>query len=419
MKVLPWSLIDFSLPELEELALCLLLCLLRDLRELYLQVHEVKDQTGLWLSCFLQTCTSLVSLNFAYLNGAVDMGALERLVARCPNLRNLKLNRSVPFDILQRILNLAPHLVDLGIGSYLDELKSETYEKFSNVVLNCKYVRSLLGFLEVAPACLPAMYSICSNLTFLNLSDAPGIYGPELRSIIIRCNKLQRLWILDYIGDDGLEVVIVMYKELQELRVFPSLVYDGVTEDELIGLSMNCPMLNSLLYYSQRMTNAALVTVAENCPNLVSFRLCILDPKKADYVTLDPLDEGFGVIIESCKGLRRLSLSGILADLAFTYVDMHGEQLETLSVAFAGDSDNGMLHVLNGCKKLKKLEIRDSQFGDMALLTNMGKYEAMRFLWMSSSEVTLEGCTRLANKMSKLNVEIMNENQEKLDDVRR
>ncbi|KAI3922415.1 hypothetical protein MKX01_006104, partial [Papaver californicum] len=111
--------------------------------------------------------------------------------------------------------------------------------------------------------------------------------------------------------------------------------------------------------------------VAKNCPNLVSFRLCILDPKKADH---------------------------------------------TLYVVFAGDSDNGMLHVLNVCKKLKKFEIRDNQFGDTELLTNMGKYEAMQFLWMSSSDVTLGGCKSIEKKMSKLNVEIMNENQEKLDD---
>ncbi|MCL7031731.1 hypothetical protein MKW94_010569 [Papaver nudicaule] len=95
---------------------------------------------------------------------------------------------------------------------------------------------------------------------------------------------------------------------------------------------------------------------------------------------------------------------------------MYGKQLEMLSVAFAGDSDKGMLYVLNGCKKLRKLEIRDSPFGDMALLRNMGKYEAMRSLWMSSCDVTLRGCKTLANKMPKLNVEIMNENQEKLDD---
>ncbi|KAI3922728.1 hypothetical protein MKW98_006859 [Papaver atlanticum] len=364
---------------------------------------EVVDR-GHWLSSFPQTCTSLVSVNFACLKGEVDGGSLEMLVARFPNLRNLNLNRSVPLARLRRILTLAPHLGYLGIGSYIDTFKYETYEKFSNVVLdNCK--------------CLPALHPICSNLTFLNLSDAPGIYGSELKIMILRCNKLQRLWILDKIGDDGLEIVAIICKELYELRVFPSFVYDGgVTELGLLVVSRRCTKLNSLLYHYQQMTNDALSVVAKRCPNLVSFRLCMLDPRKDDHVTLDPLDEGFGAIIKSCKGLRRLALSGLVTDLAFLYIGMHGEQLEILSVAFPGDGDKGMLYVLNGCKKLNKLEIRDNQFGDTALLTNMGKYEAMRYLWMPSSDVTLGGCKSLAKNMPKLNVEIMNENQEKLDD---
>ncbi|KAI3957635.1 hypothetical protein MKW92_023245 [Papaver armeniacum] len=100
------------------------------------------------------------------------------------------------------------------------------------------------------------------------------------------------------------------------------------------------------------------------------------DPRKADHVTLDPLNEGFGAIIKSCKGLRHLALSGLL-------------------------------------------EIRDSQFGDTALLTNMGKYEAMRYLWMPSSDITLGGCKSLAKNMPNLNMEIMNENQKKLDDIQK
>ncbi|KAI3951225.1 hypothetical protein MKW92_050417 [Papaver armeniacum] len=313
--------------------------------ELDLQSSEIVDR-GHWLSSFPQTCTSLVSLNFA---------SLEMLVARCPNLRNLKLNCFVPLARLQRILALAPNLVDLGIGSYIDTFKSETYEKFSNAVLdNCKFVR-----------------------------------------------------ILDKIGDNGLLTVATICKELQELRVFPSFAYDGgVTELGLLVLSRRCKELNSLLYHCQQMTNDVLSFVSKNCPNLASFRLCMLDPRKADHVTLDPLDEGFGAIIKSCKGLRRLALSGLVTELAFRYIGMHGEQLESLYVAFAGDGDKGVLH----------LEIRDSQFGDTALLTNMGKYEAMRYLWMPSSDVTLGGCKSLTKNMPNLNVEIMNENQEKLDD---
>lgn len=385
----------------------------RFLRELDLQENEVEDRKGQWLSCFPDSCTSLVSLNFACLKGEVNLTALERLVARCPNLKSLRLNRAVPLDALQRILMHAPQLVDLGTGSYVHDPDAETVNKLISTFQKCKSIRSMSGFLEVAPLCLPAIYPICSNLTSLNLSYAPGIHGDELIKLIRYCRKLQRLWILDCIGDKGLGVVACTCKELQELRVFPSDPFGvgnaAVTEEGLVAISFGCPKLHSLLYFCQQMTNAALITIAKNCPNFTRFRLCILDATKADPVTMQPLDEGFGAIVQSCKGLRRLSLTGLLTDQVFLYIGMYAEQLEMLSIAFAGDSDKGMLYVLNGCKKLRKLEIRDCPFGNVALLTDVGKYETMRSLWMSSCEVTLGGCKVLAEKMPRINVEIINE----------
>lgn len=385
----------------------------RFLRELDLQENEIDDLSGHWLSCFPESCTSLTSLNFACLKGEINLGALERLVVRSPNLKSLKLNRAVPFEMLQKILMRAPQLVDLGTGSFVHDPDSETYNKLKTAILNCKSIRNLSGFLEVAPRCLPAIYPICCKLTSLNLSYAAGIHGPELRNMIRHCVKLQRLWILDCIGDKGLEAVASTCKELQELRVFPSDpsgVGDGaVTENGLVAISSGCPKLHSLLYFCEQMTNAGLETVAKNCPNFIRFRLCILDPTKPDPVTMQPLDEGFGAIVRSCKRLRRLSMSGLLTDKVFLYIGVYAEQLEMLSIAFAGNTDKGMLYVLKGCKKLRKLEIRDCPFGNEALLTDVGKYETMRSLWMSSCEVTLGGCKILAKEMPRLNVEIINE----------
>nr|QNU13184.1 auxin signaling F-box protein 2 [Paeonia suffruticosa] len=385
----------------------------RFLRELDLQENEVEDRKGQWLSCFPDNCTSLISLNFACLKGEVNLAALERLVARNPNLRSLRLNRAVPLEALQKILIRAPQLEDLGTGSYVHDPVSEVYRNLKNTIQKSNSIKSLSGFFEVTPHCLPAIHLICSKLTSLNLSYAPGIHGSELRKLIRHCKELQRLWILDCIGDKGLGIVASTCKELQELRVFPSDPFwvgnAVVTEEGLVAISIGCPKLHSLLYFCQQMTNAALITIAKNCPNFTRFRLCILDPKKADPDTMQPLDEGFGAIVQSSKNLKRLSLSGLLTDKVFLYIGMYAEQLEMLSIAFAGDSDKGMLYVLNGCKKLRKLEIRDSPFGNGALLTDVGKYETMRSLWMSSCEVTLEGCKSVAMKMPRLNVEIINE----------
>ncbi|KAL0827743.1 hypothetical protein Bca101_051421 [Brassica carinata] len=351
----------------------------RHLRDLDLQENEIDDHRGQWLSCFPETYTSLVTLNFACLEGETNLVALERLVARSPNLRSLKLNRAVPLDALARLMACAPQIVDLGVGSYEDEQDSESCLKLQAAIRKYTSLRSLSGFLEAAPHCLSAFHPI-----------------------------------LDSIGDKGLEVVASTCKELQELRVFPTDLHGGgntaVTEDGLVAISAGCPKLHSILYFCQQMTNAALITVARNCPNFIRFRLCILEPHKPDHVTSQPLDEGFGAIVQACKNLKRLSVSGLLTDQVFLYIGMFATQLEMLSIAFAGDTDKGMLYVLNGCKKMRKLEIRDSPFGDAALLADVNKYETMRSLWMSSCEVTLGGCKRLARKAPWLNVEIINEN---------
>ncbi|CAN0870159.1 Protein AUXIN SIGNALING F-BOX 2 [Linum grandiflorum] len=387
----------------------------RNLKELDLQENDVEDHRGHWLSCFPDSSTSLVSLNFACLKGEINLAALERLVARSPNLRSLRLSRAVPLDVLQRILIRAPQLVDLGVGSYLHDPESESYDKLAAAIQKCTSVRILSGFLDPAPHCLTAFHVICPNITTLNLSYAPGIHGIELMKLIRHCGKLQRLWILDCIGDEGLEVVASTCKDLEELRVFPSDPFVGqatVTERGLVAISSGCRKLDSILYFCQQMTNAALITVAKNCPNFIRFRLCILDPTKPDAATQQPLDEGFGAIVRACKDLKRLSLSGLLTDQVFLYIGMYAEQLEMLSIAFAGDSDKGMQYVLNGCKKLRKLEIRDCPFGNAALLMDVGKYVTLRSLWMSACDVTLGGCKTLAKRMPGLNVEIMNENDQ-------
>ena len=140
------------------------------------------------------------SSNFAYLKWEVNLTALERLMARCPNLKSSRLNRAVPLDALQRILAHAPQLVDLDTGSYVHDPDAETVIKLISTFQKCKSMRSMSGFLEVAPLCPPAIYPICSNLTSLNLSYAPGMHGDELIKLIHHYKKLRRLWILDCNG---------------------------------------------------------------------------------------------------------------------------------------------------------------------------------------------------------------------------
>ncbi|XP_077240551.1 protein TRANSPORT INHIBITOR RESPONSE 1-like [Tasmannia lanceolata] len=385
----------------------------RNLRELDLQENNVNDQRGHWLNNFPESCTSLVSLNIACLEGEVSFSALERLVGRCPNLKALRLNHAVPLEKLGSLLRRAPQLVDLGTGAYSADPRPELYSKLAGAFEGCKRLKSLSGFWSVVPTYLPAIYSVCAGLTSLNLSYAT-IQGPDLVKLVSQCHNLQRLLVLDYIEDIGLDAVAASCKYLQELRVFPSDPYGvgqpvALTERGLVTVSAGCPMLYSVLYFCHQMSNDALLTVARNRPNLTRFHLCIIEPQTPDYLTQQAFDMGFGAIVKSCKNLQRLSLSGFLTDKVFEYIGSHANQLEMLSVAFAGDSDLGLHHVLSGCKSLRKLEIRDCPFGDKALLANAAKFETMRSLWMSSCSVSFGACKLLAQKMPRLNVEVIDD----------
>ena len=219
---------------------------------------------------------------------------------------------------------------------------------------------------------------------------------------------------MDTVEDKGLEAVGTYCPLLEELRVFPADPFDegiahGVTESGFVAVSQGCRRLHYVLYFCRQMTNAAVATVVQNCPDFTHFRLCIMNPGQPDYLTQDPMDEAFGAVVKTCTKLQRLAVSGLLTDLTFEYIGKFAKNLETLSVAFAGSSDWGMQCVLEGCPKLRKLEIRDCPFGNAALLSGLEKYESMRSLWMSDCKVTMNGCRLLAKEMPRLNVEVIKE----------
>lgn len=85
----------------EALTLFMIIC--RNLRELDLQENDFDVRNGNWLKAFPETQTSLECLNFATIKskvGEVEFQYLEALVARCQNLRRLKLNREITLEQL-------------------------------------------------------------------------------------------------------------------------------------------------------------------------------------------------------------------------------------------------------------------------------------------------------------------------------
>ncbi|KAJ9690290.1 hypothetical protein PVL29_012775 [Vitis rotundifolia] len=387
----------------------------KNMTELDIQENGIDDLGGGWLSCFPENFTSLEVLNFANLSSDVSFDALEKLVTRCRSLKFLKVNKNITMEQLQRLLERAPQLTELGTGSFHQELTTRQYAELESAFNNCKNLNTLSGLWEATPLYLPVLYLACTNLTFLNLSDA-ALQSGELAKLLAHCPNLRRLWVLDTVEDKGLEAVGSSCPLLEELRVFPADPYEqdvvhGVTEMGFVAVSYGCPRLHYVLYFCRQMTNAAVATIVKNCPDFTHFRLCIMNPGEPDYLTDEPMDEAFGAVVKNCAKLQRLAVSGLLTDLTFEYIGKYAKNLETLSVAFAGSSDWGMQCVLSGCPKLRKLEIRDCPFGNEALLSGLEKYESMRSLWMSACNVTMNACRRLAKQMPRLNVEVMKDEE--------
>ncbi|KAJ7562166.1 hypothetical protein O6H91_03G057200 [Diphasiastrum complanatum] len=384
----------------------------RNLRKLHLQDSDVEDRGGHWLSFFPDSCTTLEALNFSCLDCDIDFEVLERLVARCPSLYNLGLSKNISLTQLQRLLVRAPQLTDLGTGSFDEDLQVDELDYLKKALAGCKGLQKLSGLWGMEPEYTNMLCPICKTLTYLNLSYAP-IPSEECVELMANCQNLQRLLLQDFVEDRGLQAVGAWCRDLEELHVFPvdPQGRGHVTEIGLLSIAEGCPKLTNILYFCRQMTNHAIITMSKACPQLTRFRLCIITPHLPDPVTGQPLDEGFGAIAKNCKRLRRLAVSGKLTDKAFQYIGQYGKKVETLSVAFAGDSDLGMDYVLNGCKKLRKLEIRDCPFGDAALLAGLHQYESMRFLWMSACNITLDGCSWVAQQRPRLNVEIIQEGE--------
>ncbi|KVH98837.1 F-box domain, cyclin-like protein [Cynara cardunculus var. scolymus] len=385
----------------------------RSLRVLELIEDDVSDDEVDWISCFPpEGTTNLESLSFDCVESPINFEALERLVARSPLLKKLRLNRHVSIGQLQRLIFRSPQLTHLGTGSFApleiagQQQVDNREPDYGSAFAACRSIVCLSGFREISPEHLPAIFPVSANLTSLNLSYA-NIDADQLRPVIRHCHKLQAL---DSICDEGLQMVADSCKDLRELRIFP---IDGseniegpVSEVGLLAISIGCRKLQSVLYFCQQMTNAAVIAMSKNCPDLVVFRLCIIDRYRPDHVTGEPMDEGFGAIVKNCKKLTRLAVSGLLTDRAFSYIGQYGKLVRTLSVAFNGESDIGLKYILEGCTNLQKLEIRDSPFGDSALWSGLHHFYNMRFVWMSSCRVTRQGCTNVARQLPRLVVEV-------------
>ena len=171
----------------------------RQLRVLDLIESEVTDDETDWISCFPEGESHLESLIFDCVECPINFEALERLVARSPSLKKLRLNRYVSIGQLYCLMIRAPQLTHLGTGSFSPlEVSGQADQEpdYVTAFAACRSLVCLSGFREIIPDYLPAIYPVCANLTSLNFSYA-NINAEQLKPIISNCHKLQVFWVCD------------------------------------------------------------------------------------------------------------------------------------------------------------------------------------------------------------------------------
>lgn len=174
----------------------------RQLRVLDLIESEVTDDDVDWISFFPESQIYLESLIFDCVECHVNFDALERLVARSPSLKKLRLNRLVSIGQLYRLMIRAPQLTHLGTGSFSTsaevmaqgEQEPDYVSALAAAFAACKSLVCLSGFREILTDYLPAIYPVCANITSLNFSYA-NINAEQLKSVICHCHKLQIFWV--------------------------------------------------------------------------------------------------------------------------------------------------------------------------------------------------------------------------------
>lgn len=166
----------------------------RALTELDIQENDIDDVSGDWLSCFPEDFASLEVLNFSSLNTDVSFDVLEDLVCRCKSLRVLKVNKNISLEQLQRLLVWTPQLIELGTGSFNQELVPRQFQMLESAFDNCKNLSTISGLWEATSQNLAALYPVSARLSFLNLSYA-NLQSSALAELLAHCSNLRRLWV--------------------------------------------------------------------------------------------------------------------------------------------------------------------------------------------------------------------------------
>lgn len=201
------------------------------------------------------------------------------------------------------------------------------------------------------------------------------------------------------IGDRGLEVVGKTCRKLRRLRIERGEEEPGLEDEQgkvsHIGLSVvsqGCPELEYLAVYVSDIKNSALESFGTHSKNLRDFRLVLLE--REQRITELPLDNGILALLKGCTKLKRFSLylrPGGLTDVGLGYIGQYSNNIKWMLLGHVGESDDGLLRFVQGCRKLEKLELRGCCFSEHALALAVLQMPSLRYIWVQGYNISSDG----------------------------
>ena len=178
---------------------------------------------------------------------------------------------------------------------------------------------------------------------------------------------------LPFISD---RVLTAMAERLRNLVILSLNGCVEVKDASVVALSRQCRQLQSLSLFSLGITDRAVQSVSQNCPNLISLSIsgCTLvtDAGAKTIASLRKLqslylngsaitDDSIVQIAQVCRLIRALSLNDCrrLSDRAAVALASHCTSIQSLSMNSCGVSSVGVKCLADRCADLRELSIKD------------------------------------------------------------
>jgi len=267
---------------------------------------------------------------------------------RLKNIKKLSLRdcTEITNDGLKNISRGCPTLehLDLSGITTIDE---------SGMIFIGRKCRNLQGLLlehctNIASGVCQILAEHCPKLSVLNLRGCQGIDDSGLNYLSEGCNNIQdlNLYDCDSITDTGIKHLARGCPNLQSLDLSEC---DNVSDVAIRYLANNCFQIRTLSLSGSMITDAALKTLLQVCPNMENFTLT-----GCPNVTNDILK----YIVEACSNIQSITVTGSedISDLGLVNL-VKCKRLISLNISGAAITDSGLAKFCEKYPNIQKLDI--------------------------------------------------------------